>query len=359
MNAEEDFPYFPWTQTAPLRAKAAAAGTAAFFESLPEGMPEERDVAAAERNAERAASEELVPELFLSLPGEPMTEGEVSRLSLRAKAMFPRLALPRPEAEGSPLPLPVGIAAALGSLAGMAVFAPAAELLLGNREGGIFLGAPLGALAFVLAVSHLGKSRWLLRSLMVILGLATLRDAISFAGGDLLFSRGWTLLGKKRRGPVRILLFPALFLLLLLAGKGKRCYDRARYEASVKEALLAWADGAVRIAAMGAKFSAPFPRETGEECLEAFAAKILSMEGLPPGDIPQGLEELVSDVKNLGFRREGKRSFPWHAAGEEKYRPFGAVEEGDLVTVEMEPLLRNGRILSRGVVRRVRPGREP
>ena len=60
-------------------------------------------------------------------------------------------------------------------------------------------------------------------------------------------------------------------------------------------------------------------------------------------------------MRNLGYSDENPAVlFRWNEEAAGKYTSFGAVEPGDAVRVEREPLFRNGELLAKGLVRKVR-----
>ena len=85
------------------------------------------------------------------------------------------------------------------------------------------------------------------------------------------------------------------------------------------------------------------------------AARIFDLEKLSKEDLPEGMAELARSVRNMGFDLEdGEKTLVWNEKMAERYATFGAVETGDRVRIEREPLLQDGAVLSRGLVRKVR-----
>ena len=339
-----------------LGKKTVEQGMGAFFAALP---PLENagntEVEGGSVLARQAMADNLLPDLLSRLPEGVVSEERAPLLLLRMGESLPSLHLPLPEGKEETPPLRTGLAAALGALGGMAVFTPLARLLVDSRDAGLFFGAPLGALLLVLASLLLPRSKGLQRTLMALLGFASLRETVNFLGGGMIFSRGWALLGKRRSSLTRLLLYPALFAMLLLLGRKRVGFDRRKYEERIREALEGWMAGAVPSALLALIEPSPAQGTAKERELPLLAAKILDLEALPKEDLPEGMAELARSVRNMGFDREGgEKILVWIDALAERYASFGAVEPGDRVRIEREPLLQDGTVLSRGLVRKVR-----
>lgn len=341
-------------RTGSLRTRTAEAGTDVFFASLPsEGIPGDEEVKFAARRTRFAVEELLAPE-FAVLAGENLSGDETALFLLRVEEIIPPLILPDPPTTDETPSLRIAAAAAAGSLAGMALLSPLTSVLWGSREAGFFLGAPFGTLALALAAFHLPRNKWLLRSLAALLGLATFREVLTFLGADALFSRGWNLLRKNRTSFSRLLLYPLLLAVILLLGKKELRLDRKIWEKSVKNALSAWIEGVVRTAFFLNREN-PLPQVNEEAPLPRLASKILTLEGASEDDLSAGITELAGEVRNLGFEGEGLGlTFLWNEETAKQYDVFGLAEPGDRVKVERSPLLRDGEVESKGLVRKVR-----
>ena len=338
-----------------LRRRAVEKGVNVYFAYLPpNGVPERSAVESAVRRAEAAASEELLPALLDSVVDEPPPPERRSLLLLRMEERLPALILPEPELISEIPPLRAAAAAAFGTIAGMAFLPALTWILLDNRAAGVFIGAPLGALFGTLAALLLPRSRKLLLLLAAILGLATVREAIRFLGGGAIFSNGWSLLRGKSGSLKGLVLFPPLLVVLLLLGGRETRFDRKRHEESVRRAFASWTEGAARVALLAASPSAPLQKDE-EEALPLLASRILSLVGACCDDLTAGVSELAAEVRNLGYSDENPAVlFRWSEEAAENFTPFGAVEPGDAVRVEREPLFRNGELLAKGLVRKVR-----
>ena len=340
--------------TGSLRKRAAEEGRDVFLALLPEeGIPGAGDTRTAAGRAEGRALEVVSAGFARALGLED--EGKAALFALRLQEHLPPFPASSPAVDRSTPPLRAGLGAAAGALIGMGLLSPLTALFFGSREAGFLLGAPLGALALTLAALSLPENRKLLWALAAILGLATFREALAFLGSGALFSRGWNLLRKNRGSLARLLLFPVLLALVLLLGRRTERVDRRAWAERLEQDLSSWLEGASRVAfllgtAERGPESAPADRE-----LPALAAKIFALSGVSRDDLAAGMDELAADVRNLGFGSGGEAGeFAWDPEGADRFEVFGTVEPGDRVRVERPPLLRDGLVLRRGLVRKVR-----
>ncbi len=349
--ALEDF----LNETKSTRAIAADAGTDTFFAFLPgDRLPGEADLLTAARRAEASAMEKAGKSFARLSEGRDMSDDEVNFFILRLQEHLPLL-----PTDGLPLtfetpPLRIACAAAVGALLGMGILSPITALFFGSREAGFLAGAPLGSLLLSLAAIHLPRSRKLLWFLAAILGLATLREALAFLGSVNIFAGAWSMLRKNRGTLSRLFLFPVLLGLILLLGKRTSGYDRKTWESAVRERLSSWVESAARIAFLLGE-TIPLASSTEESGLSSLASGILALENAPSEDLRPGIAELAEETRNIGFGRERREDiFEWTAADRKRFEVFGHAEQGDLVKVERLPLLRDGIVISRGLVRKVR-----
>ncbi len=355
MGRRNKTPVIPLKEEEKSRRRAVDKGTSVYFAYLPpKDVPDRAAVESAVRRAEAAATETLLPAILDSLAAEPLSSERRSLLLLRMEERLPALALPEPEISSEIPPLRIAAVSAFGTLAGMAFLPAFTWFLLGSRAAGVFIGAPLGALFGTLAALRLPRSRKLLLLLAALLGLATASEAIRFLGGGEVFFKGWSLLRGKSGFLKGFFLFPLLIAVLLLLGGREIRFDRKLHEESVRRAFEAWTEGAARVALLAASPASPLQDEK-EEGIPLLASKILALEGAPCDDLAAGVSELAAEVRNLGFSDAPPASlFNWTDESAAAYATFGVVEPGDTVRVEREPLFKNGELLAKGLVRKVR-----
>lgn len=336
------------------RRRAVDMGMRVYFSHLPLGeVPCASEVEVAVRKAEAAASEILLPSLLDKALDEPLPAARRSIMLLRMEERLPPLVLPAPETKSEVPPVRIATGAALGALAGMALMPFVTWFMLDNRPSGVFIGAPGGALLGVALTLGLANSRALLLSLSALLGLSAAGEVVKLLGGRP-FRAGWGRLRSDKGSFTALLLAPLLALLLLFLGRREVHFDRRQHEESARRTFEAWAEGASRVALLAASQSAPF-RSGDDEAVSLLASIILSLEETPKDDLPAGVAELATAVRNFGFSGKSPASvFIWNEDSAEEYATFGAIDPGDAVRVERNPLFKDGRLLAKGLVRKVR-----
>lgn len=336
------------------RRRAVDMGMRVYFSNLsPRGVPSATEVENAVRKAEAAAAEILLPSLLDSALDEPLPTARRSVTLLRMEERLPPLVLPSPETKSEVPPVRVAAGAAFGTIVGMIAMPFVTWFMLENRPSGVFIGAPGGAMLGVILTLSLANSPALQLFLATILGLSTAAEVIRLLGGSP-FRGGWTLL-RGRRGTFKaLLLSPLLAFLLIFLGRREVHFDRGRHEESARRAFEAWAEGAARVALFAASQSAPF-RSGDDEAVSLLASIILSLENVPEEDLSAGVSELATAVRNFGFSGKALASvFIWNEESAEEYATFGAIDPGDPVRVERNPLFKDGVLLAKGLVRKVR-----
>ena len=342
---------------ASLRGTAIDEGVGYYFHYLEsQECPGEADLAAARDAAERALKDRVYSLEWLSAmnSGKPISEEDAASLRLKFDAVAPSLVVPAPQVISDLSPTRMGIAAAVGAVGGMMILAPLARVLLDMRDTGIFVGAPLGAFLLVLAAWHAANSKWLRGVLIGALGVATIAELWAILAGSGVFSRVWGLLGGRRSGIQRVFLYVCAIFVLLFAKPRPRC-DRGGYEDTVRSAVEQWMDGAITAVSV---FGCPADAgEDGEADYQgmyyALVHRIQSLGRVPQETLPAAVQELYEDVG----AEESENTFVWQEDMRDKYDIFGHVEPGDMVQVEDPPVILEGTVRRKGLVRKVRGGR--
>jgi hypothetical protein len=317
--------------------------------------------------------EQLLSEPFLEALGAG--KGGCHRFSDRAAlevtfdAVCPPLRIAPPQAFWELPALYVALAAVTAAVAGMFLLTPLTRLLLDMRDVGLFLGPPLGALILVIATIKASESKWLRATLLAAFGVSLAAEVWSvFTGGGIL-RRIWQKLGGRRSGIKRILIYIAIIFLLVFARR-KRRYDREGHERAVKEALMLWTESsAVLLAHLWLSDREVPATEPGkDEIVRTLGARIRAIHEASREDLPAAADELIQEARNLGFDGFGqsprfltegappveRRVLTWNEQYRRQFRTYGAVENGDQVTVETEPVIFEGEVREKGLVRKVR-----
>ncbi|MBN1360812.1 MAG: hypothetical protein JW993_09480 [Sedimentisphaerales bacterium] len=254
--------------------------------------------------------------------GAQFDEKSLARLALSFDVVAAPLQIPPPPVTRDPKVFTLALAALAGAFAGALGLSPLLGWAFDARELGVVLGGPLGAFLGVLVLHRLSRIRALLRFLP------------------------WR--GRQNQ--------PA---------KG---YRRKEYENVVRASIEQWLEWAVLVlAALCADESASTEPHTSREVAFRHIGKLIyTLHGTRREALPVVADELIKEAKNCGF--EGLEGTPAFAVGAEpepvevvwtktlqnKYETFGHVDEGDRVTVERPPVVFSGKVVERGLVRKVR-----
>lgn len=264
--------------------------------------------------------------------------------------------------------------AAAGSLGGMLLLEPLATYLLHIPKMGLFLGAPLGAWLLLKLCLFLGENPGLWRGLFAALGVATLADLAGF-GPITLAKRlfGAPFGGGKTR---RLLLYGgALFLLFLC--RPRKIFRRHEAAAALKNSVRA----ALNAEERALQALPPPPTSPGKSnsptALDALSRLAGPLEDLAAAaqSLPEGTEQdgtlraaatyLLQEASLAGYSLEplspdpGAESDPetplvWSDDLAARFETFGHILPGDPVRVERKPVLWNGQVLSKGLLRKRR-----
>ncbi len=254
--------------------------------------------------------------------GTEFDDKTLAKLTLGFDVVAVPLRIPRPPVTREPKILSLALAASAGAFLGAAGLAPLLRWAFETQDLGVVLGGPLGAFLAVLLVHRLSRIRLFLRFLPWIA-----RD----------------------RGAVR-------------------GHARKDYESVVRTSIEQWLDWAVlMLAALCMHESASGePQASREVAFRHIGKLIYRLHRTMRKSLPVVADELITEAKNCGF--EGLDGTPAFAVGahaerdvvvwsktlQSKYETFGHVNEGDRVTVERQPVIFSGKVVERGLVRKVR-----
>jgi hypothetical protein len=286
--------------------------------------PAAGDFQAAEARANVALKQDLLSDSAIALIGEgaKLDESTVARVALGFDAISRPLRIPEPVAMRETKTITLALAAAVGAVAGMLGLAPLMRLTLENRDLGLMLGGPLGAWLAVLVAQRLARIRLLTRILPWI------------------FTRP-----KALRGAVR-----------------------SEHEKAVRTCIEQYVDWAVPMLAVLCVYRSGVPQSGGDQdkALRKIGKLVYALHQASAESLPVVAHELIQEAKNSGF--EGIEGLPefldnshtereivtWKPDLQNRYEAFGHIAEGDRVTVERPAVVFGGKVVQRGLVRKVR-----
>lgn len=249
-------------------------------------------------------------------------ERSTASVALSFDSIAKPLLIPEPARHSEPKPYRLAVSAMIGAILGMVALTPLFRLAFDMRDVGLALGGPFGALLAVLIVHRFSRSDILLKLLGRVFGMA------------------------RRVGG----------------------YDRRSHEKVVRTAIEQWLEMAVPLLAAlcsSRSWSQDTPADK-ESAFRKIAALIYALHRTAPESLSVAADELIQEARNCGFEGlEGAPAFSSGAGGEQsviawtrnllnKYETFGHVAEGDKVRVERRPVVFDGRVMERGLVRKLR-----
>jgi hypothetical protein len=143
---------------------------------------------------------------------------------------------------------------------------------------------------------------------------------------------------------------------------------RSEHARNVRTALEQYVDWAVSILAILCAYrqGGPQPGGDAEKAVQKIGRLIHSLHRASAESLPVVAHELIEEAKNSGF--EGldgppefiektpaeKQVIVWKPDLRNRYEAFGHIVEGDRVAVERPAVIFGGRVVERGLVRKVR-----
>ncbi len=232
------------------------------------------------------------------------------------------LRIPAPPVRRQPKIVTLALSASVGAALGMLGLAPLLRWAYDMRELGFVLGGPLGALVAVLVVHRLSRIRALLR---------------------------WLPGRSVDAGPI--------------SGDARRDHEKV-----VRTAIEQWLDGAVAMVGVLCLYGSWSEKAgTGKEAAFRRLSKLIyALHRTSSTVLPVVADELIQAARNYGFegldgppvfaadRGTSQDVLVWKKGLQNQYETFGLVAEGDRVTVERTPVIFEGEVLERGLVRKVR-----
>ncbi len=311
--------------TAPLRRSLADRAVREYFTTLDViGSPTTGDFEAAQTRADGVLKQELLSADSIALVngGARLDDDCVATIALGFDTIARPLRVPAPVAGTQAKSFTLALAGAGGAIGGMLLGAALMRLVYDMRDLGLAVGGPLGALLAVLVMARMARVRFLAKVLpWLFVKPKTLRGAI-----------------------------------------------RSEYEKAVRVAVEQWLDWAIPMLVVLclSKTGAPEAKTDRDKALRRLGKLIYLLHQAQMASLPVVAHELIQEAKNTGFEGlEGepvfleagpdeKETLTWSPDLAGRYEAFGHIAEGDRVTVERPAVVFGGRVVQRGLVRKVR-----
>ncbi len=358
-------------ETKALRCELLDRAVGTYAHALGEGsFPSTAVLEAATDRTKSLLKTELMSDAWISAcsGGHSPRKEEKTALRLVLGLAVTPLRAPPPQAYDRIQPARVALAALLGAVLGMMLLAPACRLLLDMRDVGLFVGAPAGAFILVLAIWKTSESKAVRGLLMAGLGAATVLELWQILRPRGVFSRVW---GRRAGRPSkagrlgRVAVYLALMLLVAFTRR-RPYYGRDQYLQTVRTTIEHWLDGAigVLVCLLRAEFADASRTKDRKAALRTLGRRIVEIHEATSEALPDAAHELIVEAKNVGFGGlDGEPNFL--CAGRQKttvwthelaasYAQFGHIEPGDPVLIEHEPVIFDGEVQEKGLVRKLR-----
>jgi len=242
----------------------------------------------------------------------------VNALALAFDAVSVPLTIATPVSRSGPRLMPVAIAGAVGAGVGMLILTPLARFALDMRDLGLALGGPVGAFVVILLYWRLSRVR--------LVQWITGRSSVAHID-----------LGQQQavaRLAIEQWLDMSLVVLTLL------CDTASNQVAGFKES---------------------------HKILRQLSRKIYALHHASQDALSVTADEVIQEARNLGFegldgqpeflaptQQAASETIVWYASLAGQYEMFGHIKEGDFVRVERKPVVLEGQVMERGLVRKVR-----
>ncbi len=235
------------------------------------------------------------------------------------------------------------------------------NLTLGIRGVGMLIGGPGGAALAMYAVGRLTESKALRRTLKTLLGVAWTADLLGAASLGL--GALWGRLAGV--GLLRRILVYAGAVSLLAFTRGGAQYDTRAYRRLGPRSDPPVGRGLLGPARLSVRRTGDQPRRARCWTPGSRGRSRICTAPMPPVFQPPPRRccwkragwVWRASQRRRASQQSGRAERPrlrWSPELEQRYRPFGLIEDGDTVIVEDEPVIQNGRVLEKGHVRKQR-----
>ncbi len=333
-----------------------------FFSKLKsDGTPDPVSLATAQETLGRELNNAITSndafELFNG--GAPFSQKESNFLMMHLNELMPAFKVPQPIVTQGDIRWPVLAAvAAIGAIGGFMGGAGLARWVMGiPAESGMMFGATFGAFGLTAAAIGVANNptirKW---------ALATVATAAAADTGIQLLKKivlpDW--LGRDKGYWKRMLLYAGVGVVLVLI-KRSEVYNRDHYRKEIEATVEQWIRSTLPMIAL-LMFRAndaannPFiPQKVDQDLVQSLLPMAKRVKNSKGDDREFAADELVQEFEAAGYVLGGEplpSVFAWDAAMSDKYETFGFIPEGKKVTVEIEPVFRDGNIEKKGRVRK-------
>ncbi len=361
-----------------FQTQLAEKATVLYLDDLPEKeVPRKAQLSAALNQIQQTLKDDLVREVTRETADRrklsPEMTPELLKMELTDWMRDNPIDVPQPviisELDGPR----VALAAIIGATIGGFTLTPIFNLLMGQEDLGWILGGPIGAGLFVIALWKASDNPKFRLALQAALGVATFAEVLLAINAGLGLGGLWsTLRGASSKAipdfVKRIGLYVSTIFFLKL-GVRKPTWRRDMHKDSVQRMLAMWISKAAQF--LEARLMVSTITEQASEKSEKDIAAELGMylhkiQQSSAEFLPDVVAELLAKARTLGIEGlEGTPAFlsgklppleqlTWQNDMAGEYNTIGAIEPGDKVFIETRAVVRDGEVIEKGFVRKLR-----
>jgi len=276
------------------------------------------------------------------------------------------LKIPSPSKYSEIINWRISLTAIIGTILG-GYLLPLFFVLIMNKPDalklGMIIGCPLGSFIIVYLHCSISRNRVLKGSLFAGLAIFTVADIFLLFKSSSGFVGLWkTIRGKQKSKGfssfLKRLLAYTLILLILLLAKRKTVYSIDDYRDVTRISIELWMDKVIMFI-QNLIVLKPIDETQKPIDFTEIIEGLFKLKQAPNDELSEVVKELMITAKNIGI--EGLEDTPNEPVEfiltedlEKKYNKFGFIEIGQKVFVENEPIIINGKIFKKGLVRKVR-----
>jgi len=312
-------------RTEKLRRDLLDNATKEYFETSGlSGSPAAGDFDVAQTRTQSLLKRELFSSTWISAisDGSVIDDRSIAAMALTFDSIASPLQIPKPSTHAEPKVYSVALSALAGAVVGMVVLTPLFRLGFDMRDVGLVLGGPLGAFCMVLIVRRVSRSRFFLKLLWRVFGIAE-----------------------------------------NLPG-----YERRSHEEVVRMSIEQWLNLIIPLLVVLCFYRSWSTDTLADEeiAFRRLGKVIYALHSASSESLPVIADELIQEARNCGFEGlDGSPAFLSSVVGpqsvifwtddlQSKYETFGHIAEGDQVKIERQPVIFDGKVMERGLVRKLR-----
>ncbi|MDR2170759.1 MAG: hypothetical protein LBP59_11505 [Planctomycetaceae bacterium] len=342
-----------------------------FFDKLTSDSPSQAEFQIASDAVQNKLSEVIESNYWIDMfCGEDATSEQRGYLRLHLRKLVPLPVIPdlvsvQSEVRFLVLVLVTVITTVVGLFFGGGI----AQFFGVVDDVGFMFGAVVGVIAGIFSVTILATRERLRNKFLLGLGLVAGADfAIFWLRNMFLVLRGSPLLIIKR------FIFYAGLMLIALAAKRKRIFNRENCRKEVEAIIGQWCNSVIAIfAVLTYKINSleqnPFNRymQDGEK-LNVVVSIVKKLQKAEPKDTNIIIRELVQELEACGFEISNEadgdnfcndnyklttnKKFIWEESQNKFYNPIGIIRNGDKFQIIEEPVIRNEIIERKGIIKK-------